>query len=209
MKYSALGMFFLLLALASAPSLAQTQPLFPDLLDVGGGVIRSNLFQEFHNRLQTAVEARDLVAIQRLYQTNGVAKETLKFELGRWKQLLDENTKVTPGLWFKELSTLPPKARQCWTEYAHGLTDREVTHLCFLTFSPRNVVRLGLPLVMVDGRLLIVPSEKMNIASRIEQDGAPNRRPRFPLGGLGEFEYPFCAPPSLAAAVGEAQRWAV
>jgi len=178
MKYSALGMFFLLLVLASEPSLAQTQPLFPDLLDVGGGVIRSNHFQEFHNRLQTAVEARDLVAIQRLYQTNGVAKETLKFELGRWKQLLDENTKVTLGLWFKELATLPPKARQCWTEYAHGLTDCEVTHLCFLTFSPRNVVRLGLPLVVVDDRLLIVPSEKMNAASRIE-NGAANRSQPF------------------------------
>jgi len=171
MKYSALAMFFLLLARASEPSLAQTQPLFPDSLDVGGGVIRSNLFQEFHNRLQTAVEARDLVAIQRLYQTNGVAKETLKFELGRWKQLLDEKT---PGLWFKELSTLPLKARQCWTEYAHGLTDREVTHLCFLTFSPRSVVQLGLPLVVIDDRFLIVPSEKRNIASRIEQDGAAN-----------------------------------
>ena len=166
MKYSALGMFFLLLALASEPSLAQTQPLFPDLLDVGGGVIRSNLFQEFHNRLQTAVEARDLVAIQRLYQTNGVAKETLKFELGRWKQLLDENTKVTPGLWFKELSTLPPKARQCWTEYAHRLTDREVTHLCFLAFSPRNVVQLGLPFVVVNCRRMNGPSSRRFLASR-------------------------------------------
>src|SRR5258708_2629249 len=29
---------------------------------------------------------------------------------------------------------------------------------------------------------------------------------RLPLGGLGEFVYPFCAPPPLAAAVGEARR---
>jgi len=175
MKYSALGMFFLLLALASEqPSLAQTQPLFPDSLDVGGGVIRSNLFQELESRLRAAVEGRDLVAIQRLYQTNGVAEETLQFELARWEQLLDENTNVTPGLWFKELATLPPKARQYWTEYANRLTDREVTHLCFLAFSPRNVVQLGLPLVVVDDRFLIVPSEKRNIASLIEQDGAAN-----------------------------------
>jgi hypothetical protein len=174
MKYSALGMFSLLLALASEPSLAQTQPLFPDSLDVGGGVICSNLFQEFESRLRAAVEGRDLVAIQRLYQTNGVAEETLKFELGRWKQLLDENTNVRPGLWFKELATLPPKARLHWTEYAHRLTDREVTHLCFLAFSPGNVVQLGLPLVVVDDRFLIVPSEKRSMASRIEQDGAAN-----------------------------------
>jgi len=35
---------------------------------------------------------------------------------------------------------------------------------------------------------------------------APNRRPRFPLGGSKKFEYRFCAPPSSPAAVGEAQR---
>jgi hypothetical protein len=35
---------------------------------------------------------------------------------------------------------------------------------------------------------------------------APNRRPRFPIGGLGNFEYGFCGPPAFAAAVGEAQR---
>jgi hypothetical protein len=36
---------------------------------------------------------------------------------------------------------------------------------------------------------------------------APNRRPRFPLGVLSEFEYLFYAPPSFPAAAGEAQRW--
>jgi len=36
---------------------------------------------------------------------------------------------------------------------------------------------------------------------------APNRRPHFPLGGLGEFEYAVCAPPASPAAVGEARRW--
>jgi hypothetical protein len=35
---------------------------------------------------------------------------------------------------------------------------------------------------------------------------APNRRPRFPLGGLAPFVYPFCAPPAPSAAAGEAQR---
>jgi hypothetical protein len=29
----------------------------------------------------------------------------------------------------------------------------------------------------------------------------PNRRPRFPLGGVGEFEYHVCAPPAFSAAV--------
>jgi hypothetical protein len=36
---------------------------------------------------------------------------------------------------------------------------------------------------------------------------APNRRPRFPLDGLEEFECPVCAPRASPAAVGEAQRW--
>src|ERR1041385_9214156 len=35
---------------------------------------------------------------------------------------------------------------------------------------------------------------------------APNRRPRFPLGGPEAFEYRGCAPPSCPAAVGEARR---
>ena len=38
---------------------------------------------------------------------------------------------------------------------------------------------------------------------------APNRRPRFPLGGLGAFEYLVCAPPPSPAAIGEARRWGV
>ena len=70
---------------------------------------------------------------------------------GRWKQLLDNNANVRTGLWFKELATLPPQARQAWTEYAHPLTDREVTHLCFLILSPGSVVQLGLPLILVVG----------------------------------------------------------
>ena len=35
---------------------------------------------------------------------------------------------------------------------------------------------------------------------------APNRRPRFPLGGLREFEYHDCAQPAAPAAVGGARR---
>jgi hypothetical protein len=35
---------------------------------------------------------------------------------------------------------------------------------------------------------------------------APNRRPRFPFGSLGEFEHLVCAPRTSPAAVGEAQR---
>jgi len=46
----------------------------------------------------------------------------------------------------------------------------------------------------------------------IEQDApneapAPNRRPRFPLGGWPEFEHFVAAPPASPAAVGEARCW--
>ena len=106
--------------------------------------------------------------------TNGVAEETLKFELGRWKQLVDENTNVMPDLFLKDFSILQPEALRHWTEFAHGLTDGEVSHLGFLTFSPGNV-GMALPLIVVNDRFLIVPSEKWNRASRIEQNGAANR----------------------------------
>jgi len=36
---------------------------------------------------------------------------------------------------------------------------------------------------------------------------APNRRERFPLGGLRGFGYLFSAPPASPAAVGEARRY--
>jgi hypothetical protein len=41
---------------------------------------------------------------------------------------------------------------------------------------------------------------------RPNETPAPNRRPRFPLGAVGEFVYHLCAPPASPAAVGEAQR---
>ncbi len=34
---------------------------------------------------------------------------------------------------------------------------------------------------------------------------APNRRPLSPFGTLGEFDYPVCALPVWAAAIGEAR----
>jgi len=35
---------------------------------------------------------------------------------------------------------------------------------------------------------------------------APKRRLRFPLAALSQFVHPFCAPPAVPAAVGEARR---
>ncbi len=44
------------------------------------------------------------------------------------------------------------------------------------------------------------------MSGRASNAPAPNRRPRFPLGGEGVFVYHFCAPTAFPAAVGEAQR---
>jgi hypothetical protein len=42
---------------------------------------------------------------------------------------------------------------------------------------------------------------------RLNQAPTPNRRPRFPLGGLEEFGYLICAQPGVSAAVAEGPRW--
>src|SRR5207249_11877298 len=42
--------------------------------------------------------------------------------------------------------------------------------------------------------------------TRLNKAASPNRRPRSPFAMSGNFDYCFCAPPSLSAAVGEPQR---
>src|SRR5207249_5420455 len=43
--------------------------------------------------------------------------------------------------------------------------------------------------------------------TRLNKAASPNRRPRSPFAMSHKFDYLFCAPPSLSAAVGEPQRW--
>ena len=44
----------------------------------------------------------------------------------------------------------------------------------------------------------------VRVPTMTDNSPAPNRRPRFPLGGSRELKYRFCAPPSSTAAAGEA-----
>ena len=113
----------------------------------------------FQKRLEAAIESRDLVVIQALYQTNGIAAEDLKVEMARWPSLLDGEAKAGVALFFKELSALPPRARVIHTERAHSLTKYEVTHLVFVRLPAGYT--LTFPLILVGDRLLIVPSEKI------------------------------------------------
>ena len=160
MKYGTLQVFSLLLALTSVPSWAGTQSLLPDP------------YGEFSSRLEAAVEHRDLAAIQALYQTNGVAAQELKLEMARWPELLAGDAKASVWLYFKELSTLPPQAREVHTERARRLTKHEVTHLALVRLPAGY--QLTLPLVLVGDKLLVVPSEKRNTASNIESNGPAN-----------------------------------
>jgi hypothetical protein len=182
MKNVALQVFPLLLVVAGAPSWAGELQFLPDFLE-GGSVAakketavplppHSNLFSDFISRLEAAIESRDVVSIQALYETRGVAPEKMKIELSRWRKLLHEEARTRVSLYGKELSTLPPKAREVWGERAHHLTKHEVTHMALVKFG--TGVGLMLPLVVVDDRLLIVPSDNVEVGSDIEPIGPAN-----------------------------------
>jgi hypothetical protein len=189
MKNLPLRGFLLLLAFAGVHSYAAEPQFLPDFSEGGtiaapqqtpGPIVRStNLFMDFRSRVEAAVKSQDLVAIQALYQTNGMAAEELKHELPRWRRILDEDAGTVIALWwFKDLKNLgafPPKAREIWNEQAHRITSHQVTHLALVKFG--SGVQLILPLVVVKDRLLIVPSDKRNMEARlgIEPTGpAPN-----------------------------------
>jgi hypothetical protein len=166
MKNAALQAFLLLIALAAADSCAGEPQILPDYLKSGSSATtreatpeaRQRPMIDFQKRLEAAIESRDLVVIQALYQTNGIAAEDLKVEMARWPSLLDGEAKAGVALFFKELSTLPPRARVIHTERAHSLTKYEVTHLVFVRLPAGYT--LTFPLVLVGDWLLIVPSEK-------------------------------------------------
>jgi hypothetical protein len=134
---------------------------------------RSKVFSDFRARLQEAVSSGDVVAIQSLYQTNGVAAESLKIELTQWDSMLRNTANPRVGLYFKELSRLPPKAREVWTKIAEGLTKREVTHLVGVSVTPGTVQRI-LPLILIEDSLWIVPSDTQSAQRSIEPGGRAN-----------------------------------
>ena len=83
--------------------------------------------------------------------------------------LIGQDSK-TVHWYFKDLNALPSsQARMIWTSEAERLTARRVTHLAFIRCG--SVAQLILPLVVVDNRFLIVPSEKI-AAKVIEAGGA-------------------------------------
>jgi hypothetical protein len=132
-----------------------------------------NAITDFATRVKAAVERRDLAGIGELYQTNAVTSGDMKRELNRWQPVLAQAAGSNVSVYFKELGTLPPTARQVWGDYARRLTTHKVTHLAGLQ-NGSPVVALVLPLIKVDGRLWIVPSDKAQPGSCIKPNNAAN-----------------------------------
>ena len=146
---------------------AATEPRTPVPLASG-----PNAFTDFVTRVKAALERRDLARIGELYQTNAVTLDDMKCELARWQPVVGRADGSKASLYFKELGKLPPAARQVWGGFAGRLTSHQVTHLGFLNNG--GGVKLMLPLIEVDGRLWIVPSDKVPPGSRIQPGGAVN-----------------------------------
>lgn len=132
-----------------------------------------NAFTDFQTRIKTAVDRRDWAAFEGLYQTNAVTAVDLKRELARWQPLLAPGAGSELYLYFKELGTLPTTAHQFWSGFAQRLTTHKVTHLVHV----QNTVGTAfiLPLVEVDGRLWIVPSDKIPPGTDLKTGAVVNR----------------------------------
>jgi hypothetical protein len=129
-------------------------------LSASAGEPATNLFGDFAVRLEAAVGTRDVSAVMGLYRTNDVPAAELAGEVAKWQhRLTDDAHAQGKMLWFgKELGTLPSEeVRRWWGEYVQHLTKHHVTHVIQVWLGGSS--RLTLPLVSVDGKLCIVPSE--------------------------------------------------
>ncbi len=152
-------MFF---ALAVTSGLAAEFQPFPGLCEkCGSGIAQVpelDLFSDFRTRLQTALERGDSSGIASLYETNGVTAGELKTEINRWQRVIGKNSEELT-VSFKDLNRLPSESLKFWSTEAHRLTKHEVTH--FAVVRSGGGIGLILPLVIVDNKLLIVPSKVM------------------------------------------------
>jgi hypothetical protein len=163
-----------------ANAFSQEAPLSPPRVVVGGNVMgaeasfgtvlpEANSFRDFLRRLNAAVETRDMVALQALYQTNGSSAQQLNDELGRWRPMFEEDAKHRVSIQinrciFRDFS----RSNKLWKKLAERLTTHKATHLLELMASTGFWM---LPLVEVESRMLIVPSDKsQDMSLRWEDD---------------------------------------
>jgi hypothetical protein len=129
--------------------------------------------EEFMNRLKAAIAGGDMVAIQALYQTNGATVEQLRNELSRWAPMFEEDVKSrltvqTQGTIFRDFSLSNPM----WKRIAERLATHKATHLVELMTSRGYWM---LPLVELEGRLHIVPSDKSRDMGIRREDVQPGQ----------------------------------
>jgi len=121
---------------------------------------RQDFFKEFDRRLKGALETRDPVMIKALYWKGVAGTLDVKGDVQRLERIFKEETETRMSVYFKDLSKLPPNAREVWGEQARLLTEHDATHLAFILYG--NRVRLMLPLIVSGDRLLIAPSGKVD-----------------------------------------------
>lgn len=186
MKHSIIPAFVVFLACVNA--FPQEAPLSPPRVVVGdnlmsaeasvGNVLpEANPFRDFLQRLKAALETRDMVAVQALYQTNGSSAQELKDELGRWQPMLEEDAghRVSiqeRGCVFRDFR----KSSKVWKNFAERVTTHKATHLVRLNTTKGSWL---LPLVDLEGTLFIVPANKSKDTGLrredVQQDGAADR----------------------------------
>jgi hypothetical protein len=129
----------------------------------------------FGHSLKEAFERADVVAIQALYQTNGLSANELNLELARWRTWFAEDPKPRYlGMMLRTLSI----ANKWWGDRVRALTTHEATHLAGVTCRSEEVTgMIEFPLVEVEGRLLLAVSDKRTLPLGwpcVQQDGPAN-----------------------------------
>jgi len=175
---------------AHSPAFSQQTQVPPQRIEIGGESPSSkaspgtsflpdeNPFSEFTNELNAALQAHNVVALQALYQTNSVSAEEMERELARWRPILEGKAK--PGVAVQERGTIfrdLSKSNVMWRGVVERATTHKATHLVEL-YCNKYGYWLNLPLVEVEGRLCIVPSDKRESGFGSVQPGAaPNSAP--------------------------------
>lgn len=125
-------------------------------------------------RLEAAIRSRDRARMVELYQTNGVPAPELQAELERWPAFWARASEPTVRLYLKEMALLPPTARQVWGNLLAKLTSRPASHLAMVSCG--SGAQMTVPLLQVDGRLLLVTSGRGTHALGEQPDGRPADR---------------------------------
>jgi hypothetical protein len=140
----------------------------------------ADAMMDFETRVQAIFANHDLDGIKDLYQTNSVTAADMQRELALWQPLFAQPADAKVSLFYKEFEGLPPTALQVWTGIARGLTTHKVTHLVHVQNGAGTASVF--PLIKIDGRLWVVPSDKRQTGSYCKPiSAAGGRQPLGPV----------------------------